>query len=158
LYVARYVPGGVDGDVTVGLRRNGHVYDLRTGRYLGHGDSFRSAFPDGRMQCFAVLQYRATGLAAECSPAAVRPGGAVTLRCRLATDGPAADLHGFRVRVIGPGGADVDAYRQVVLAAGGETAVTIPTALNEAAGTYRVTVTDCISGRDAEAVFAVSGD
>ena len=155
MYVARYVPGGTEGPVTVRLAGKGHVYDLRTQKYFGSTDSLQHAFPDGRVQVYGILDYRVTDLAAKLSANAAKPGDLLRLTCTVTTDGGPADLHGIRVSMADPQGQEVEAHCTVLLARDGKAELEIPLALNQSTGRYTIHLTDCVSGMKGEVGFAV---
>jgi hypothetical protein len=55
-----------------------------------------------------------------------------------------------RGHVFGPDGDFLDEYARNLVLDGGEGTFVLPTALNERAGRYRVTVTDVLNGATAE--------
>ena len=157
MYVARYVPGGMEGPATVRLARKGHVYDLRTQKYFGLTDSVEHTFPNGRVQVYGILDCRVTGLSAKLSSDTAKPGDVLKLACTVVTDGKPADLHGIRVSITDPTGKPMEAHKTVLLARDGKAAMEIPLALNQPTGQYTVTLMDCVSGTEAKASFRVVG-
>ena len=155
LYVARRFPDGFDKPVDVKFARKGHVYDIRTHRYLGHVDSVRELGRVGRVQVYAILDGKVADVTATATKRSVRPGETVTLICSVRLDAGKADLHALRVAVAGPDGRELAAHRQVVLARDGRGKVEIPIALNAAPGQYQVTVRDVISGGTARTGFTL---
>ncbi|MHC4716785.1 MAG: beta-galactosidase, partial [Planctomycetota bacterium] len=155
LFVARYLMREAPKPLEVGLTRPGHVYEMRSGKYLGHGKTFSDAFPAGRMKVYAVLDYRVAGVSAEPSVDAAAPGQTVIVTCRVRAQGAKPDLHAVRIRVTGPDGKDLPEYAAVLLAPGGQGEHSIPLALNQQPGRYRVDVTDVISGQSARATLEV---
>jgi hypothetical protein len=156
LYYARYVRDGVEGKVAVRLSQKGHIYNLRTQQYVGQVDSFDDTFPAGRVQVYGILNYKVTGLAAKLSAATAKPGDVLTLSCDVGTEGGPADLHGIRVQMAGPDGAELEAHRTVLLARDGRAELTLPIALNQPAGRHTIRLMDCVSGAKTEVELPVA--
>ena len=80
-------------------------------------------------------------------------GGTATLQFRR-THAVAA-LHVLRVDVVDPAGARVRAYSGNVLLGGATASWRLPFALNDAVGSWRVRVTDVLTGRMVSSRIAV---
>ena len=154
--VAHHLSGKVDQPVTVSLAMPGHVYDLRTHKHVGSGGTFQAEFPQGRLQVYAVLGYKVAGVSLTVDKPQCRPGDIIRAACTMQTDGPAADLHALRLRLLDPAGAELPAHRTVVLARDGKADVQLPLALNQPSGQYKLCVLDITSGMTAEARFEVT--
>jgi hypothetical protein len=102
---------GVGRRVTVRLASQGHVYEVRSRRYLGQGDSVEDTLDPTSTRLYAVLPYRVEGL-----DLAFADGVA---RARLRTDGPAPGEHVFRFELLDSKGQRVlDAGANVVAPGG----------------------------------------
>jgi hypothetical protein len=155
-FVARYVGRTLDAPVTVRFDRPAHVYGMRAGKYFGRTNKITDTFPPGRVKLYALCDYRVTGLKATASPSPCRAGQTVTVACRVLTSGPAADLHAVRLEAAGPAGKPCPEWKTVLTGEGGRLSTHLPTALDQPAGEYRLTLTDTISGAKANATFRVA--
>ena len=156
LLVAHYLASGDPGPVTVQFDRKGHIYELRTGRYLGHADAVQDTFPAGCMRLYGILDYRVVGLTAAAGRKEYRPGETARITCAVQAGPNEPDLHAFRILLRGPDSSELPAYQTVVAAPGGKATFLLPMALNQPAGKYVVTATDAVSGMKAEAEFRVA--
>jgi hypothetical protein len=155
LLVAHYLSEDRRDPATVRLDRKGWVYEMRTGRCLGHTDAFQDSFPAGVMRVYLITDYKVKGLALAAAPPEGKPGGCVRVACTVETDGLSPDLHAVRLEVCGPDGNDLPAYRMVLSASEGKAVATLPMALDQTPGKYRVRAVDAVSGIRAEAEFRV---
>ncbi len=141
--------------ITVTLPDRSYVYDMRAGKYLGHTATFKTAIKPGQGHVFALLPYKVKSLELSCqgcatkrddandgTSAADRPRFQAAVRTRASHP----ELHCFRVDVFDPEGREVREYGQNVLARGGKATFTIPFALSDAPGEWRVRLTDVASG------------
>jgi hypothetical protein len=131
-------------DVTIHFPERSHVYNVRTGEYLGFRDSVNTEL-SYEAHLYARLPYQVTALALNLSPPARGAPTVVTMALQVSSGKPGAG-HVLDLRVLGPGGQDLPWYRQQVPAAGGVARAAIPWALNEAPGGYTVVVRDVASG------------
>ena len=136
-----------------------HIYDVRAGEYIGHTEEFHTAIKPGQGLLFALLPYRVQEIELRTdtervvpiktgeTKRAMHPRVSVDLRT---TSGQRPQVHCFRVDVYNPSGEDVPAYGQNVLVRRGRATFTVPFALNDPSGTWRVHVTDVASGINSE--------
>lgn len=132
-----------------------HTYNLRQPEYLGDVDALQMEVDRSAPLLVARLPYRVEGVSLE-APDAAAPGAAATVRCGVRDEaGATREGHILRIQVFGPDGEERPYYGAWV--GGGEAAPswTIPFALNDAAGPWRVRATDMISGVSAEAAIAL---
>lgn len=153
---AHYFARNVEGPVTVRAAKTAHVYDVRDGKYLGHGNAWTDTFSGGRVKVYALLDYRPSDLQVRTASEPQRPGDVVRVTCRVLAEDAEPDLHALRVRVVGPDGSALAAYNTVVLAPAGRAEIVLPLALNQPSGRYLVSVTDVISGVSGHAHFDVT--
>jgi hypothetical protein len=132
-------------EVEVALPRVAHVTNALTGETLGETDHLRTTLTAGQALVLS-LGPGPSALRLE-GPAAGRLGSA--LEWRLATSDPGPHLLRWQVR--GPDGAFRPEYATVTLVPGTEGGFTLPAALDDAAGAYRVHVADVLTGATAEA-------
>ena len=136
--------------------RKAHVYDVREKKYLGETGSIETMLHPARAKVFARLPYRVTGLDLKLEKARQRQGQPVDFTVAVEVSGGEPLKHVVRAELYGPGGKEIPHYAQNVLVRNGMQSGVIPLALNEATGTYRVVVTDVVTGATAEAEFTVT--
>jgi hypothetical protein len=140
-------------NLVVKLSRPVHVYDVRRQQYLGETATVRTGILASEAKLLAFLPERIQGLNLSLSQAAGRPGEMLELRGALLP----ASLKDCRLVVhleVLREGQVQEAYTQN-LAFSGDFSHPLPLALNQAPGTYRVRVTEIISGHTQEVVFNV---
>lgn len=145
--------------VRFAFERPGHLYDVRTGTYLGeaaHAQVDLGRGLDGGATVVACLPYRIEGVNLEV-PAVATAGGALSVRMGIGAElnGERCATHVFRVELFDPDGDRAEPYCRNLVAQEGQTVLRLPLALNEKRGTWRMTVRDVLSGERAEAQIAV---
>ncbi len=149
----RIVAAELPGTYRFKTASGGHLYDMRTGRHAGTTGAIEVPAEAGVPALVAVSPYKIESVAAAADKATVQPGQPVKITAKVqASEKP--DLHALNFRVYAPEGAERRHYGDTLFGAGGAT-LTIPTALNEAAGKWTVKVTDLASGVTGEATFEV---
>ena len=144
-----------DGAVFITFPERRHVYDVRARRYLGHTDRIEATLGYGDAGIYARLPYTVTGLQID-GPSSVSPGEAVSLGIQLAVSGDARrGNHVAALRVYAPDGARYQHYESRVALPGGVGEATIPLALSDLAGTWRVVARDVATGTESERTFTV---
>ncbi|NOZ24471.1 MAG: hypothetical protein GXP25_25620 [Planctomycetes bacterium] len=140
----------------INVGRKTHLYDVRNKKYLGMTDTARIDLTRKAAAVLALMPYEIKGVDVQVSPANVKQGKSIEIRAKvIASEGTPGD-HVLRMEVHDPSGALSRAYTDNVLAVKGAFSCTIRTARNEQPGRWRVVVTDVISGKKAEAAFAVA--
>jgi hypothetical protein len=127
-------------EVTVRLPRLARVTDVRTGKDLGRTDTVKTVITPGD----AVVLASGDGpsrLAAD-APRVARRGDLVSIA--LTAEG--AGSHLARAHVTGPDGRFRPEYAANILFDGATGRFTVPTAQSDAAGRYRITLADVITG------------
>ncbi|KPK79180.1 MAG: hypothetical protein AMJ81_13675 [Phycisphaerae bacterium SM23_33] len=141
--------------VTVRFDGKREVYNIRAGKHLGKAESDTATLDPVAPLCYALLPYRVTGVDVQVAASAGR-GQIVPVRCTVTTAGDGAIArHVLRVDVLGPDGSLRTYYSRNLDAAGGEAEMTIPLALNDATGAWRLRVKDIATGTTAEKTFQV---
>jgi hypothetical protein len=135
------------------LGRQAVVYDVRGGRKLGRTDTISTTLESGRVELYALLPHEVTSLSVAPEITDADAGQTVTFQCRLAAEGPLQDRHVLHVEVIGPDGLARPHHARNLECSAGHATATVPTALNDAPGPWRIKVRDVISGLRAEAAF-----
>ena len=141
--------------ITISLREAHHVYDMRGRRHLGFCREFDCQIQPGQALMFALLPYRVDRLALRCeaapapapdSPEGLRQATPVRFHAELQAGGARPALHCLRVDIFDPNNREVREYAQNVLAHAGAATFTVPFALNDTPGRWRIVVTDVASG------------
>jgi hypothetical protein len=132
-------------EVDVTLPRAAHVTNARTGEALGETARLRTTLTAGDA-LFLALGPERKPLRLE-GPARAKRGDAVAF---TAVDS-VAGRRLLRWHVLGPDGALRPEYARVAVDDRPQATFTLPSALNDPAGEYRVRVTDVLTGASAEA-------
>ena len=142
--------------------REGHVYDVRTGRYHGLTKQVDLTVRPGRALVLSHLPYRVTALKVRTGRpegTAYRPGETVEVTLRVATSeeirGARPAKHVIRVDVTGPAGEEAGAHGGNFDAPGGELELSLPLALNAPEGAWTLRARDVASGVTAVRRFEV---
>jgi hypothetical protein len=141
--------------VELRLPRRAPATNARTGEALGETDRLRTTLTAGDALVLALGPARAPLRLS--APAAARRGEAVELTATLAatTDRNAAATPGerrlLRWHVFGPDSALRPEYTRVTVEDAARARFVLPSALDDAAGEYRVRVSDVLGGASAEA-------
>jgi len=139
------------------------VYNLRSHKYYGFTDALTETFPAGRVKLYALLDYQVGSVKIKVDSVKLEPGGSVRLQLAVTTGRrwfakPSAavpDLHVFQIRVTNPRGIDLEEYARVLSAPNGTVDCALHLALDQLPGNYIVTVSDVVSGKQADATFTV---
>ncbi len=135
-------------EFTVGLPHTSHLYNMRTGEYLGQRDHMQHT--EGGVTAFmlAALPYAVRDIDLTIpSRSAVQLGQTVTVQARVRTEGDApVGLHVLHVELMDPNGEPVAWYRSNVVAEDGGCTLEVPFALNAPMGEWRLLVRDAATG------------
>jgi len=123
-----------------------HVYDLRSGKYLGKTAAVDTVLHWGRANFFSALPYRIGRLDLTLSSRSPARGKTVEAVVRLGVPTSSTARHAVYIELFAPDGTDVRWARQVVLLKNGRATIRFPVAFNDAAGTWRVRATELFSG------------
>ena len=134
-------------EVDVALPRAAHVTNVRTGEALGETGRLRATLTAGEALVLALGPAGAP-LRLE-GPARARLGEASVFT--VSAGSAARRLLRFHVR--GPSGAFLPEYASVSVAEGPSASFTLPSAVNDPPGEYRLRVGDVLTGATAEAVL-----
>lgn len=135
----------------------GYWYDVRRGRYLGAGDGFSSSLERGSTTLVARLPYAVSGLQIE-GPDSEKVGEAAAFSLRVQARGAAPGRHVIHCDVRGPDGALRPHYAGNLIAPAGEATFTIPLALNDPPGQWRLACRDVATGTRAARRFTVASE
>lgn len=141
-------------DTTLKLAAPAYAYDTRAGKLLGKLSSLDlpKSGPENRL--FALLPAVASAPTLTASATATR-GQASEIKITFGQAGAAPAGRWLRVQAIAPGGAEDAAYRSYEVLKQPTATVSIPWALNDAAGAWTVRVTDVATGLAATTKVAV---
>ncbi len=139
---------------TARLPEKYHVYDVRTHSYHGQVDAWQVKMRPGTASLYACLPYAVDGVVAKSVYARVRMGGG--WRCEFTVKRNPADArsipHAICIQVLQPDGRQRPEYAQVVIAdRKGKAGVSIPFALNDPTGTWKIRASDAVSGKSVTA-------
>ncbi len=150
------MPGLADQPAHIRLPEPAIVYDVRAGKRVGEGrvQEWDVTLSRGNPLVYALLPYEVTGVTVE-APAAQRGTNAqVTTAVQVGAN--ASGYHVVRVDVYAPGSDEPHRqYSQNVDCFGAPGQMTIPFALSDPAGTWRVVAHDAASGVQAETTVEV---
>ena len=134
----------------------GHVYDVRTGEYLGAEETVALDLSAVDVRLLSVLPYKVEQVSVEMEPTAVEPGGVLTLKLGVDHRGKGV-RHVLNVRAFRPDGLRAPYLtRNVELEAGRKTvSVTLPFAYNEPRGGWGLVVRDVASRVETALTFEV---
>ncbi len=133
------------------------VYDVRAGKRVGEGlvSGWDVTFGRGNPLVYALLPYEVAAVTIE-APAQARAGETVTVKTSVGVTGGEAGYHVVRLDVYAPGAETPHRqYSQNIGCDSGVGNSTIPFALSDAAGQWRLALRDVASGVLAEATLTV---
>ncbi len=132
--------------VRIVFERSGVLYDVRQRRHLGSGSDFEIEIEPGMPRLFALVEDRIGGMELQ-ADARARLGDVVKLQFRIASSPQLRSV--AKVRVVDPAGREMRYYGGNQEITGGTGSISFRTALNDSPGSWRVEVTDTISGETA---------
>jgi hypothetical protein len=139
--------------VTIDFKRTAYIYDVRSGKYLGHGKTISTPLQSGRARLFALLPYRVTTIEIAASPAKL--GADARVKLKIATSAKKAGRHVLRLRFFA-GKKEREEYRQTVIAENGAATIAQPLALNDTPGAWKISAQDVATGVTSEATIRVT--
>ena len=140
--------------ITLRMREKGHLYDLRTHKYLGLKQAIKTTLTGGEPRIYARLPYQVEGVALRATRAA-KPADAMLYEVKVKADAKQLAKHVVKVEVFGPDRRKRDLYSGTVETKNGAAAGEFRLALNDPPGEWRIAVTDCYSGLRAEQAVKV---
>ncbi len=150
--------GSVQGRMTIKPPVPGHVYNLRTGAYLGAiKDRLAVETPLEALLAFAVTPYRIEAPALRVV-AERRPDGSTRLLAEAESRPRAArrERHVVHFRLVAPDGTEWRDFAASTTTDGGKTAHTFTLPLNAPAGTWRVMASEALSGLETESAIGIA--
>lgn len=149
-YTNKNVPMPTPRPVTIDFGRQSHVYDVRSGRYLGDTRTVNTELTAGMARVFALMPYRLEALALSTNFAQVAPGRSVSFDVAVQT--PQPQEHVIHVQVFAPDGSERPEYAHNLVtgtlgsAQAGRAAGEVHFAFNDSFGQWRITATDAATG------------
>lgn len=127
------------------LPLTGHVYEVRTNRYLGRIGKLTYQ-QDWRVNLFAILPSKVTGVTVK-APASAAPGQKVKVSAQLrVTGGKMPSAGAYMVTVKDPSGKLLKEHERTLSAVNGKASVEFTFAFNQKKGNYTVIFRDTVSG------------
>ena len=124
---------------------SGHVYEVRTNRYLGKVSKLTYT-QDWHVNLFAVLPAKVTGVAVNV-PSAAKPGSKVKVSAQLrVTDGKMPSAGAYMLTVKDPSGKLLKEHERTLSAVNGKASAEFTFAYNQKKGKYTVIFRDTVSG------------
>ncbi|NOZ21686.1 MAG: hypothetical protein GXP25_11445, partial [Planctomycetes bacterium] len=139
--------------IDVTFPKKGHIYDVRTGKFVGSGESASRQLSAGDVALYAILPYCVKGVSVAPTKPSVRAGDRLEYTVSVQTDGATPAGHVVRVEVVGPDGKSRAHYGAKLLAKGGRAKGGFPTALNDAPGEWTLRATDLVTRSTGSATF-----
>jgi len=141
--------------VTLRLDEPKNVYDVLAGGYIGHVKDVPRAVMPGVTQLLAVLPYSVESITLAPDKDTYAQGEKLAFSAQVETDGLDAGLHVLRVELTDPDGELAKMYTMKVKADGGRYPGSLPLALNDKPGEWRITARDVATGVSGEVAFNV---
>lgn len=141
-------------ELTGETKRSGHLYDVRSGKYLGEGSAFRATLQRGSATVVARLPYRVVAVTAT-GPQNAKRGQKVPFKLQVQAANATPGRHVLRVEVQGPDGKPRPHYASNVSAIKGEASLELPLAFSDPTGRWSVHVRDVASGVEGSAAYVV---
>jgi hypothetical protein len=135
-----------DEPVTLQLQEPGAIYDVVAGKLLGRGNAVDLTLTNDTGRVFSVLPSAVTGVRAQATSSTPARGQTVTVSVSVLEEKPTHDPRVVRVDVTQPDGSPSWGYSKDEIFEGPAGKFTIPFALNDPIGLWRVRVTDVLSG------------
>jgi hypothetical protein len=134
-------------NITVRLPRKALVSNILTGEQMGETDAIRASITTGAALLFGLTPSQVSLSLA--GPAAGKRGESLSFDIKVTPGGK----HLLRCHLFAPDGSFLSVYAKNVLIDGAAGKVTIPTAYNDAPGTYTLRTADVVSGATTSTAF-----
>jgi len=129
-----------------------HIYNMRSGEYMGFSTEVEVTVPVYEPVILALTPYRVNGLTVWVNRQ-LKPGEKAYVKASVSRTPENLNDVVFRLEVYNPEGKIVDYYSGNYIAIEGKAEITIPLALNDPEGAWKVKVKDVETGVEAEATF-----
>ncbi|MDP6355470.1 MAG: beta-galactosidase trimerization domain-containing protein [Planctomycetota bacterium] len=132
-------------NVKIRWDKPGHIYEIRSNRYLGHTSEIELPLRQATALLFAHLPYTITGIQTA-RPAQAERGKPLPIRLHVAVSEGEAERHVCRVEVSDATGKARPEYSESVLCPEGRGEFVLPIAFNDPAGKWTVRAREVVSG------------
>ena len=132
----------------------GHVYNLRTGKYLGVTDKVTCAVPNADAVVFGVYPSKVDALEVN-MPEKIKAGSDLTAKIALKTTGGKAGKRVYHIEVINPEGKARFFMKRNIVSENGKGEFIFRMAANDLPGKWILKVTDVLTGVTAEKKFTL---
>ena len=141
--------------MVVTVPREGHLYDMFSGKYYGRKDSWKVTMPASDVQLFSLLPYEVRALRAHLENRTVNPGSMIEGLVEVGKGPGEFVRHVINLQVIRPDGKAIRYLAKNLETQEGAASFSLPLALNEPEGTYTLTFTDVASQKKASVKLSV---
>lgn len=143
-------------EIAVGLPDTMHVYDILNEAHLGRKKIVSRTVQPGVVQLLGALPYEVTSVSIELARDTVKQGKKLNFRAGVSAKDAKAGMHILRIELTDPHGAAAKVYGANARAEEGSFEGSIPMALNEKTGEWKMAATDVVSKKTATATFTVA--
>jgi len=133
--------------------KEGHIYDVREGKFVGRGRTAGKELLTGDAALFALMPYRVERVVVSLEQPARKVGETILYGVKVETDGGQPGPGVFRVEVIGPDGQPRPHYGLNLTTRDGRAKGSLGMALNDAPGKWTIKVTDYVTRVSGTATF-----
>ncbi len=150
------LPGksGKNEEINLLVDQTVHLYDIRNKKYLGEGNQFRISLKASVPELFALVYGKIDDIKAE-APSSKKPGEKVELNFELTGTGVSDLKSVVRVDVFNPDGKIMNYYSKNCDITNGSGSFSFNLALNEQLGTWKIRLTEVISGIEKDVTITV---
>ncbi len=138
-----------DRKLLVTVPKKGHLYDMVSGKHYGREDSWKVTMPASDVQLYGILPYKVKGLKVALKSKAVSAGSMLEGSVGVKTGRGRPVRHVINLQVTRPDGETIRYLAKNLETDSGIASFSLPLALNEPKGTYKLTFTDAVSQKKA---------
>lgn len=138
--------------INIQLSQKKHIYDIRSHKYIGFSDSIATSIPVGEAALFALYPYEVKGINLKV-PKQCQSGEKLDYDIQIKTSRAYPGDHVVRIEVYDPQGRLAEHYSSNRLTKAGALTISLPLALNDSIGQWRLKVTEVASGISSEKTF-----
>lgn len=140
--------------VKLTLLQKSHIYDVRAGKYIGYTNQISTQIEPGKAKLYSLLPYKVEKISLTI-PNKVSQGQELRYEIRIKGSSPSLGLHIVHLSLISPKNEEVPYYSENLTVLGGKAKGSLPLALNEISGKWKLRVKDVASGVSTEREFIV---
>ncbi|MCL5674913.1 MAG: beta-galactosidase trimerization domain-containing protein [Candidatus Omnitrophica bacterium] len=143
--------------ITIKFKNKGYVYDVLTGKYLGEHKTLRTIVNPYDAGIYAILQYKITGLSGSLETQSLPRGEEVKGDVQINVSGKIPGYQVIHLDVIRPDGKEPVYLRQNLVSINGVPAkFSVPMALNELTGIWKLKFTEPVSQKSTTLSFTLT--